>query len=269
METAFFWLSKLIWFAIAPDSVLFILLLTAWIMLLRGAIKWSRRLLGLVVSTLLVLSVFPVGEWILYPLEDRFPTNPALPERVDGIIVLGGAEDAVRTAAWQQVEVNDSAERLIASMELGRRFPHARIVFTGGSGNPFDKSQRGSSVARKFYSQLGLDMNRVTFEEESRNTAENVSMSKALVKPAKGETWVLVTSALHMPRSVGIFCQAAWPVVPYPVDHRVVRGNLIRLDGSIGGNIGSLSHGIKEWIGLAAYYFTGRTGTLFPAGCNA
>jgi uncharacterized SAM-binding protein YcdF (DUF218 family) len=107
----------------------------------------------------------------------------------------------------------------------------------------------------------------VLLESESRNTAENVAFSKSLAKPKPGETWVLVTSAFHMPRSVGIFCRAGWPVVPYPVDHRALRGHLLRADAGVVGNLNYLSMGIKEWVGLAAYFATGRTTALFPAGC--
>jgi uncharacterized SAM-binding protein YcdF (DUF218 family) len=269
METLFFWLSKLGWLVISPESVLLILVLVAWALLLRGALRWAKRLLGLVAITLLALTVFPIGEWVTYPLESRFPANPALPERVDGIIVLGGAEDAVRSAAWDQTQVNDAAERILASVELARRFPRAKVLFTSGSGSLFDQEHRSADVARKLYAQLGLDSDRLILEGESRNTAENVARSKAIAKPAKGETWLLVTSAFHMPRSLGIFCREGWSVIPYPVDHRTLKGDLVRLNGSIVGNMNSLSYGIKEWLGLAAYYATGRTAAFFPAGCGA
>ena len=269
METLFFWLSKLVWFVIAPESLLLLLVVAAWLLLLRGALRWAKRVLGLVAIALLVLAVFPVGEWVTYPLESRFPANPALPDKVDGIIVLGGAEDAVRSAAWQQTQVNDAAERILASVDLARRFPHAKILFTSGSGNPFAQEHRSADVARKLYSELGLDSARIVLEGDSRNTAENVARSKSLVKPVKGETWLLVTSAFHMPRSVGIFCREGWAVIAYPVDHRTLKGDLVRFGASIAGNMNSLSYGIKEWVGLAAYYVTGRTTTLFPAGCQS
>ena len=100
METAFFWLSKLAWYAIAPESIVLVLLVASWVLLLRGAIKWAKRVLGLVSIGMLVLAFVPIGEWMLYPLEMRFAANPVLPQRVDGIIVLGGAEDPERSAAW-------------------------------------------------------------------------------------------------------------------------------------------------------------------------
>jgi uncharacterized SAM-binding protein YcdF (DUF218 family) len=267
METLFFWLSKLVWAVVAPEGLLVLLVVGSWVLVARNAIKWARRVLGFTSIALLVLAWLPVGEWVLYPLEERFAANPPLPKHVDGIIVLGGAEDAARSAAWDQAEVNDSADRFFASIALSRAYPQAKLVFTSGSGNPLDQKHTSADVARKLYAEQGLDVSRIVFEGESRNTAENVARSKSLVKPSTGEVWVMVTSAFHMPRSIGIFCQAGWPVIAYPVDHKALKGNLLRASASIVGNLGTLSLGIKEWLGLAAYYMTGRIGSAFPAGC--
>ena len=267
METAFFWLSKLAWYVIAPENILLLLVLTSWVLLLRGAIRWAKRVLGLVSIGMLILAFVPIGEWILYPLEMRFAANPVLPQRVDGIIVLGGAEDPERSAAWDQVEVNDSAERFLASVALSRRYPNAKLVFTSGSGSLLDQRYKGANVARRLYEEQGLETSRIVFESESRNTAENAALSKVLVKPAAGETWILLTSALHMPRSVGIFCKIGWPVIAYPVDHRTLRGEPLHSRAGLIGNLTDLSIGVKEWLGLVAYHVTGRTTALVPSGC--
>ena len=268
MDTAFFWLSKLVWALIAPETLLLLLVLVSWILLLRGRMRWAKRLLGLAAFTMLVFAWIPVGEWLLYPLESRFPVNPPLPAKVDGIIVLGGAEDAGRSAAWGQVEVNDSAERFIASMTLARQYPTAKLVFTSGSGSVLDQEHKGADVARKLYDGLGLDPARAIYESGSRNTAENASMSKALVKPASGETWILVTSAFHMPRSIGIFCKLGWRVIAFPVDHRTIRNHLWRTDTGFLANLNNVSVGIREWIGLFAYFATGKTTALLPELCE-
>ena len=269
MDTAFFWLSKLAWLVIAPESVLVLLVLASWVLLARGSAKWGKRVLGVVAAGMLILTFLPVGEWVLYPLEARFEANPALPQKVAGIIVLGGAEDAERSAAWDQVEVNDSAERFLASVTLARRYPEAKLLFTSGSGSALDQKLKGAAVAARLYGEQGLDTARILFESESRNTVENAVMSKVLAKPAPQEVWILVTSAFHMSRSVGIFCRIGWPTVAYPVDHRMLKGKQLRvIAGGLLGNLTNLSIGIKEWVGLAAYYFTGKTTALFPDGCQ-
>ncbi len=216
---------------------------------------------------LLVVALFPFGEWLLFPLETRFPANPELPKNIDGVIVLAGAENAPLSALWKQVELGGAAERHFAFLELARRYPEAKLVFTGGSGIVFAQEYKDADVAKKLFEQQGLDVSRVIFERNSRNTFENAVLSKELVKPRAGEKWLLITSAFHMPRSVGIFCKAGWPVITYPVDHYASPDNSFRIGFSLAGHFASLMLGMKEWVGLLAYYVTGKTTDLLPLGC--
>jgi uncharacterized SAM-binding protein YcdF (DUF218 family) len=118
------------------------------------------------------------------------------------------------------------------------------------------------------FEEQGLDVARVIFERESRNTYENALLSKKLVQPREGETWLLITTAWHMPRSVGIFCKQQWPVIPYPVDHATNRGSQFSIYFSLAGNLRNLNIAMREWIGLAVYYFTDKTTKLFPTRCD-
>lgn len=267
MDDLFFRASKLAWAVIAPETLLVALAVATWIAVLRGSRRWARALSGTAAACLLALAVLPVGEWVLYPLEARFPANPPLPGKISGIVVLGGAEDASRSTAWGQAETNGAAERFSASIALLRRYPQARLVFTSGNGALVPGNKRGTDVAKALYESQGLDTSMLMFEGESRNTAENAALSKALANPAPGEAWILVTSASHMPRAVGVFCKMGWPVIPYPVDHGTDRGNLVRVQWDVAGNLQGLSSGLKEWAGLAAYYLTGRSAGLLPIGC--
>jgi uncharacterized SAM-binding protein YcdF (DUF218 family) len=267
MESLFFWASKLAWLIIAPDNLFLFLLIISWILLRRGAHRWAKWLLGFVVIVLMVVTLLPVGEWLLYPLEMRFPANPKLPEKIDGIIVLSGAENAFLSSLWNQEELGDSAERYMAFLELARQYPNAKLVFTGGSGSMIHQDYKAADVAQRLFDKLGLDLSRVTFERNSRNTFENAVFSKELVRPEPGQKWILITTASHMPRSVGIFCKAGWPVIPYPVDHWSMPGKLLRIDVSLSGHLRSLEIGVKEWVGLIAYYLSGKTTALFPDQC--
>ncbi|MDA8432482.1 MAG: YdcF family protein [Nitrospiraceae bacterium] len=267
MESLFFWVSKLAWFIIAPDNLLLFLLLVSWILLRRGAYGLAKRLLGFVVIILMVVLLLPIGEWLLYPLEARFPANPKLPKKIDGIIVLSGAENAFLSSLWGQEELGDSAERDIAFLELARQYPDAKLVFSGGSGSLIHQGYKAADVANRLFDKLGLDLSRVTFERDSRNTFENVVFSKEVVRPDPGQRWILITSASHMPRAVGVFCKAGWPVIPYPVDHRTMPGKLVGIDVSLSGHLRSLEIGEKEWVGLIAYRLSGKTAALFPDQC--
>jgi uncharacterized SAM-binding protein YcdF (DUF218 family) len=102
-------------------------------------------------------------------------------------------------------------------------------------------------------------------ESRSRTTRENALFSRRLVEPHEGERWLLVTSAWHMPRSVGCFRQAGFPVVPYPVDYRT-RGpqDRWRTFSSLSEGLRRLDLATKEWIGLLGYRLAGYTDALFP-----
>jgi uncharacterized SAM-binding protein YcdF (DUF218 family) len=264
MDSLFFWISKLVWLVLSPDSLLLILLIVAWVLLWRKSYRIAARLLGVVVILLVVIALFPVGEWLLYPLEARFPSNPTLPAHVDGIIVLGGSEDPVRSAIWDQTVIGEAAERDLAFLALARRYPEARLVFTGGSGSMARQGYKGADVARRLYEEQGLDLARVTFERESRNTHENATLTKALVRPLPGQTWILITTAWHMPRSYGIFAKAGWPTLPYPVDHWTDPSHLWQVDVDLAGHLRVLTYGVREWIGLTAYFVTGKTAAWLP-----
>jgi uncharacterized SAM-binding protein YcdF (DUF218 family) len=255
--------SKLFWWTVNPGNVLLALLCVGLLALVLGRTRLGIRLVGLVTALCLVVTVLPVGPWLLHPLEDRFPAA-VVPERVDGIIVLCGAINPVLSAARRQPILTDSAERLFSFVALARRYPEARLVFTGGSASVVDTVDREADVARTVFQGLGLDTGRVLFERESRNTYENAVLTKRLIDPKPGERWVLVTSAYHMPRAIGCFRAQGWPVIPYPVDYGTSPGgdapSFSLLEGLDG-----VHWALREWIGLAFYYLAGRTDRFWPA----
>ncbi|HJS31753.1 MAG TPA: YdcF family protein [Alphaproteobacteria bacterium] len=238
---------------------------------LGALLLWTRRarlgrgLVTLVVG-FIVLAVFvPVGGWALQTLENRFPAAPP-PERIDGIVVLGGDFETSVAILRDRVSPGDrGAGRLFAMAELARRYPAAKLVFSGGSGALSRTELTDARAAATLLLAIGVDVSRILFEDQSRNTWENALNSRALARPKPGENWLLVTSAYHMPRSVGAFRQAGWTVVPYPVDYRTVPR--LRFGGSISFHkaLRLLSLASHEWVGLVAYYALGRTNAFFPA----
>ena len=217
---------------------------------------------------MILISFFPIGEWLLYPLESRFQTNPVLPDKIAGIIVLSGSENTVLSPQWQQVELGDATERDLMFLALARKYPEAKLLFTGGSGSLLEQKDKAADIAKKLFKQLNFDVTRIVFEKESRNTYENAIYSKKIVQPFKNENWILITTGWHMPRSVGIFCKAEWPVIPYPVDHQTNKDNLFRISFNLSNNLRMLKIAIKEWLGLFAYYLSGKTTSFFPEQCK-
>ena len=267
MDTLFFYISKLIWLLASPDSLLLTLMLLGLVFLYIGKIKLAKLLLSTTGGLLIIIGFFPIREWLLYPLESRFQANPNLPKKVDGIVVLSGAENAELSSLWNQIELNAAVERDLIFLKLAKKHPNAKLIFTGGSGSLTKQEYKGADIAEKLFEQLNFDTKRIIFERKSRNTYENVIYSKNIINPAINENWILITTGWHMPRSVGIFCKAEWPVIPYPVDHQTKKGDLLRIDFNLASNLKTLKMGIKEWLGLFAYYLSGKTTSLLPKTC--
>jgi uncharacterized SAM-binding protein YcdF (DUF218 family) len=260
----FFWLSKIAWFLANPATLVMIAILVGTVLVFTRWWRAGRMVLAGLSLAVLFMATIPLGTWMFAVLEERFPIVENLPGKVDGIVVLGGVIDQFTTRARRQMTINDSVERLTAFADLALRYPKARLFFTGGSGSLLNQDLKEADYVAPLLRQLGLDPSRVVFEDQSRNTVENARLTRPLANPLPGETWILITSAFHMPRSVGCFRKAGWTVLPYPVDFHTRGDEGWNLQFSFGKGMGSLGIGLREWIGLAAYWATGKTDTLFP-----
>ena len=265
METLFFIASKLFWLLVRPENWLVVLLVFGLWSLRRERVAAAGRFLFSALLLVLVTGLVPVGQLLLRPLEVRFPAEPAISETA-GIIVLGGGEDARMSVASGLPELNAAGERLVLGLALARAFPEAELIFTGGSASLVDQRISGADGAQALFARFDIADSRIILEPNARNTAENASLTSELVERATHGPWVLVTSAFHMPRSVGSFCATGWrDVIPYPVDYRAA--DFGGLSWSFAGNLDLLNVAIKEWIGLVAYSLTGRTPALLPEAC--
>lgn len=264
MNSIFFWISKILWLIFSPDLLLVLFILITCILLWIKAYKKAVFLSTILTIIVLIITLFPVGTWLIYPLEKRFLPPKTLPKSIDGIIMLAGAENILRTEAWEQPELGDGAERYFAFIRLVRTYPDAQAVFTGGSGEITQQNLKSTLTAKLLLKEQGLDISRIIFESESRNTYENALFTHRIIKPSPEEKWILITSASHMPRSVGIFSKIGWKVIPFSVDHQTDRTTLFRLTINFSGNLNTLKNAIREWTGLVAYYITGKTDCFFP-----
>jgi len=263
----FFYASKLLWMVLAPGNLLFIFILACIIAFSFCWMRIAKILVYPLIAILVAVAMLPVGDWLLHPLEKKFPIHPTLPEQVDGIIVLSGAVGAKPTAMSGQVQVNEQVDRELAFMKLARLYPTAKLLYTGGSSSLVHQEFKGADAGKKLLAEQGIDLDRVIFERDSRNTAESAVLSKKLVQPSEGGNWLLITTAWHMPRSVGVFCQAGWSVIPYPVDYRSSTSGLWSVDFEFASHLVELEVGVKEWLGLLAYWATDRIPSIVPGTC--
>jgi uncharacterized SAM-binding protein YcdF (DUF218 family) len=262
----FFTLSKLLGFFALPSNTLISIGLIGLLLLCT---RYMRLASWLIVTSLVLIAIAglsPLGNALILPLEQRFPPWDASHGAPDGIVLLGGMITPDVSSARGTVALNEAAERITATAELARRYPDARIVMTGGSGALiFDEGVEAIFAVRQLEA-LGVAHERITAEEQSRNTIENAVFSRLVANPKPGERWLLVTSAYHMPRAMGVFRAAGFPVEAYPVDWRT-RGptDLVRLFSSLSDGLQRTDTAAHEWVGLFAYWITGKTTALFPA----
>ena len=262
----FFILSKVLWMVAAPTNLL-VGSAAVGGLAARAGRRWGIGLAVAAVLALVACGTLPVGRLMLRPLEERFPP-PALDAgpAPTGIVVLGGAIDQLIGAARGQVTMGEAGTRLTTGAALTRRFPGAILVYTGGSNALVDTVEGEAQDARRLWMDLGIDPGRIRIEDASRNTEENARLTRDLLHPGAGQRWLLVTSAYHMPRSVGLFRAAGFDVVPVPVDYRSTgtwRDLLPTSDLAAG--LLRLDVATREWIGLLAYWLSGRIAAVVPS----
>lgn len=268
MNDIFFYASKLAWAILSPSNFIIILLFLGTLALLFNGYRWAKRLLIPAALMGLTIMVYPIGDYLMQPLESRFSKPQSLPTGIDGIIVLGGGEDLRRAISWQTPELGHGADRYVAAAHLARTYPTVPVIFAGGSGSlELQKSQTEASFALQTLTTIGINANRIKMEASSRNTYENFINLKALLPNSEGN-YMLVTSAFHMPRSVGIARKLGIDVVAYPVDYRSNSEELRGFKVDYFDHINALETGWREWIGLTVYYITEKTSAWFPAPKN-
>jgi uncharacterized SAM-binding protein YcdF (DUF218 family) len=260
----FFILSKTIGIMLLPTNFLIGIGVLGALLLATRFASAGRKLLIASVMLLAICGFSPLGYLLLYPLEQRFPPWDAVRGAPAGIVVLGGSIDADVSAAHGVAVIAAAANRILAAAALAHRYPNARIIFSGGSPS-LRSDAREADYAASLFESLGVSKERLIMERRSRNTQENAEFSKAIAAPKAGERWLLVTSAYHMPRSVGLFRKAGFAVEAYPVDWRVGGSeDLRRLTVFSVDGLARVDIGLREWMGLTAYWATGRIDRLLP-----
>lgn len=259
----FFVLSKTLSLLAIPSNLLILIGLAGCALLPTRWSRLGRRLAAASIVLLAVLGFAPVGSLLAGTLENRFPAWSPSGAPLSGIIVLGGAIDPDASAERGEPVIGQSVQRLTVLRKLARELPALPIVYSGGNGS-LAGGPSEADVALTVLQDLGIPRERIVLERQSRNTAENATFSAELLKPQPGQHWLLVTSAQHMPRAVGCFRRAGFNVEAYPVTFQTAPG-LTGFASTLAAGLGHLDGASREWIGLVAYWLTGRTSALFPA----
>lgn len=258
-----FLLSKFLWVFAEPSTLVAAVFLLVIPFLWTRWQRWARYPLLALALALVVVGTFRVGDYLMRPLEYRFPVPP-LPHQVDGIVLLGGFLNPPVSLWRQEPTLTPDATRLITFLTLANAYPHAKLVFTGGNSSVHPHGPTEAEVMRRLLADIGFDQSRMVYEDRARNTYENAAFTKALIHPSPGERWILITSAVNMPRAVGCFRQVGWDPIPYPTDYKGELATFLRTGTPISAYLDEISLAVHEWIGLAVYHMLGRTDALFP-----
>ena len=256
---------------LAPSTLIALLSGYGAILIWTGWARWGRRFVSIGAILLLVVGLSPLGNALILPLEDRFPrADLDRPPAPAGLIILGGAENRLVGGARKAPTLNEAGERLLEGAIVAQRFPDAKVAFSGGDAGILYKSDSEAQGAADILTRLGVSRDRLILEANARDTYENAIYLK---KELEGEgafgrdaRWLLITSAYHMPRSIGAFRQAGFDVEPWPVDYRTRgRQDFSKPFDKVSEGLRRVDTATREWVGLLAYWLTGRTNALFPS----
>lgn len=263
-STALFAYATRIFWLLAQPLSLIVLLLAAALLLSRMKRRWPARVMvALALLLLFTCSFTTFGYLLIAPLETRFGRGPE-PDRIDGIVVLGGGMDGEVNTVRGGFELNRSGDRFVEALRLALKHPEARIIIAGGPA-ALVRQEPEALAGRRFFEAFGIAAGRITLDDQSRNTEENAVFAKRLTGATEGQTWLLITSAFHMPRAVGLFRRAGFSTVPWPADYLASGEEGVRIKpDQASENMAVASLALREWAGLAGYYMTGRIDELVP-----
>jgi len=265
MNELFFVVSKIAWVILSPSNLLVLLMSLATLLLLMNKVNAAKWILLPTMLAGLGLLAYPISDLLMAPLESRMSKPDVYPSSIDGIIVLGGGEELKQSISWHTAEMGNGGDRYIAAAVLVKQYPDAPVIFSGGSGLlQLQDSAKEAYIATTLLTAVGIDEDRLILESQSRNTNENFLFMKSKLPKLHG-TYILVTSAFHMPRSVGIARKQHINVIPYPVDYRSNTVALRQWDFNLLEHLQVLEPAWREWIGLTVYYWTGKTSAWLPA----
>ncbi len=257
--------SKLFWLLAQPLSLIFILLIVSFIFGASGFQRVYGFLSGLAVTLFFFTLFTSTGAVMLQGLENRIARPASLPADLSCIIILGGAFENEVTASRGGIEFNQAADRFVEGLKLAQAYPAARLLVSGGDGSFSGRYDGDAQSSAVFFSTFGIAPDRLIREDQSRTTFENATNTKQLLEANGLSDCALVTSAFHMPRSVGLFRKLGITVTPWPVDYRTSGKLALGLDFSQPSlNAQLTTTALREWAGLTTYYISGRTHALFP-----
>ncbi len=200
-----FLFGKLVWAVLQPGNLLLLCLLAGVLLLLLTRWRRGRSLAILAAVGFFLVAVLPIGPALLLTLEERFPRPHALPDKIDGILVLGGSVSPRLSQAYGETVFGDGFSRVLTGIKLARRYSEARLAILGGEGEIFPVGFSEARATLGFLLDEGITRSRIVLEERSRSTHENAVFAKELLHPGPGQTWAARHFRLPHAAGGGVF----------------------------------------------------------------
>ncbi len=258
-------LQTVLWTVFIQTDIIFLLLLLLGVYLLpkRRQAKRGQRLILISSLWFAVVTFTPLPYFLAQSLENRFPRLVRIPSDVDGIIILGGGFDRGIVATRGVPGYHETIGRLIESVKLIKGDPHIPVYFTGG-GVVIPGAPAEAQLASEFFTAMGIAPERIIYEDRAKDTLENARHLAGHLKPNPQQKWVLVTSAIHMPRSVGLMRKVGFNVIPYPVDYHTKGVVTWTQPLSLTLKLRAWRAAMHEWIAMFYGVITGVSDDFFP-----
>ncbi|MBI5328025.1 MAG: YdcF family protein [Deltaproteobacteria bacterium] len=212
-----FVISKIFQALLLPPAIL-LLIISFGFLIIRRQPRIGRCFILTGFFLFYLLSIRLVSDFLILPLESTFPPfkGPLSINSASAVVILGGG---VTDLSWLGVSPQPSRaslSRLIYGLTLYRQIPGSTLVISGGSGD-FEKQNISEADAMKEWAiALGVEAKNIIVEKNSRNTSENATEVKRIIKDKKP---ILVTSAYHMKRAAAMFKKTGMDVTPAPTDY--------------------------------------------------
>jgi len=254
-----FYLSKILNFIINPLYILSLVILTQLFIIF---FLESKKLVIFFSKLFLILFLFfiynPLSNFLLSKIEDYIQPSKYPVQQLTGVILLGGSfNSGLESKERNEVFLNSSAERLTKALEIYKKNPRLLILFSGFSGESKPQGWSESDMAKKFFLDQGVKLDNLIFENQSRNTFENIKYSKDIIGNYKG-TWGLITSANHMPRSYFTFKKQGLILEPISVDYKTGTSRMFWINFDISSGLANWHIVFHELIGIAYYKITNK-----------
>ncbi len=254
-----FYIGKFANYLLEPLYILsFFLLILIFFLLFTNLKKLTLFFSKFLLILFLFFGYTPLSNFLLNKIEDFIKPSKYPVQQLKGIIVLGGSfNSGLQSKERNEVLLNSSAERLTKVLEIYNKNPKLLILFSGFSGELKPQGWSESDMAKKFFLEQGIKSDNLIFENQSRNTFENIKYSRDIILNYKG-TWGLVTSAYHMPRSYFGFKKQGLILEPISVDYQTGTSPTFWINFDIASGLRNWSIIFHEIIGISYYKITGK-----------